>query len=202
MALTTKLKFLNFKNNHNESKLNDTLERAKTYLSIVENLERTKQFSREQENWLFRNSRLLQDEMNELKFRQMEVGMQDGYGRRLFNIKNLISVFPTSLKAGFPMDESIIYSALKNNLNGYIQKVEDLIKNPKKFKELSKERRKKVLRILKFDKIKLIELIFAGFFITSVVLLINTNTFIYGFILNIISVLAILILSFINWEEI
>lgn len=188
--------------NHKESKLNDTLERANTYLSIVENLEKTGQFSKEEENWLFQNCRLLDEEMNESNFRQMEVGMQDGYGRRLFNIKDLISIFPTYLKTGFPMDESFIYSALKNNLNGYIQKVEDLVKNPKKLKEFSKEKKKNVLRIIKFDKIKLIELIFVGLFITSVVLLINSNTFIYGFILNIISVVAILILSFINWEEI
>lgn len=201
MAITTKLKFLNFKNNNRESKLNDTLERAKTYLSIVESIERTRQITLEQENWLFQNCRVLDEEMTELKFPQLEPAMADAY-RTYFQMSHPIATFPTYLKGRFPMDERYIYSALKNNLNGFIQKVEDLIKNPKKFKELSKENRNKVFKILKFDKIKLIELIFAGLFITSVMLLINTNTFIFGFILNIISVLAILILSFINWEEI
>lgn len=184
-----------------ESKLKNSLERAKTYLSIVESIERTGQFSREQENWLFRNSRLLQDEIKELKFKQIEVGMANGYGRKLFMIKNLISVFPTYLKVGFPMDERVVYSALKNNLNGYIQKVEDLLRNPQKLKSISKEKEKKILKIIGFNKIKAIELIFVAPFIASIILMVNENTFIYGFILNIISFIVILIISLIEWEE-
>ncbi|KKK44525.1 hypothetical protein LCGC14_0757170 [marine sediment metagenome] len=61
MALTTKLKFLNFKNNYKESKLKNSLERAKTYLSIIESIDKTEQFTREQENWLLKNCRLLQE---------------------------------------------------------------------------------------------------------------------------------------------
>jgi len=75
-------------------------------------------------------------------------------------MRHPIATFPNYLKARLPMDERFIFSVLKNNLNRYIQLVMDLIKNPKKFKELTKEKRKKVLRIIKFDKIKLIELFF------------------------------------------
>ena len=184
-----------------ELMLKNTLERAKTYLSIVESIDRTKQITREQENWLFQNCRLLDEEMTELNFRQLEPGMKDAY-RTIFRMKHLIATFPSFLETGLPMDERIVHSALKSNLNRYIQIVEDYIKYPKKLKKRAKEKRKKVHRIINFDKIKLIELIFVCLYITSVVLLINSNTFIYGFILNIISVVAILILSFINWEEI
>ncbi len=187
--------------NHMKPNLNNTLERAKAYLLIIENIERTRQFTKEEENWLFQNCRLLDEEMTELNFPQLEPAMSDAY-RTFFHMSHPIATFPNYLRARLPMDNRFIISALKNNLNGYIQKVDDLIKNPKKLKELTKEKRKKAFRIIKFDKIKLIELIFIGFFITSVILLINTNTFIYGFILNIISVVSILILSFINWEEI
>jgi len=200
MALTTKLKFLKFKISNKE--LKESLKRAKTYLSIVESIERTGQFTREQENWLLQNCRLLDEEMESLKFGQVEPALNNANGRTLFIMKHPIGTFPNYLKASLPLDESFIYSALKSNLNRYIQLVEDYIKYPKKLKKISKEKRKKTYRIIKFDKIKLIELIFAGLFITSVVLLINTNTFIYGFILNIISFITILILSFINWEEI
>ena len=185
-----------------ELKLKNTLERAKTYLSIVEGIERTRQFSREEENWLLKNCRLLQEEMDSLKFAQVEPALNDAYGRTLFIMNHPIGTFPNYLRAKLPLDERFIYSALKSNLNRYIQIVEDYIKYPKKLKKISKEKRKKAYRIINFDKIKLIGLIFVGLFITSVVLLINSNTFIYGFILNIISFVAILILSFINWEEI
>ncbi|KKK44524.1 hypothetical protein LCGC14_0757180 [marine sediment metagenome] len=140
--------------------------------------------------------------MDSLKFGQVEPALNNANGRTLFIMKQPIGTFPNYLGADIPLDERFIYSALKSNLNRYIQLVEDYIKYPKKLKKISKEKRKKPYRIIKFDKIKLIELIFAGLFITSVVLLINTNTFIYGFILNLISVITILILSFINWEEI
>ena len=184
-----------------EIKLKNTLERAKTYLSIVESIDRKRQITGEQENWLFQNCRLLDEEMTELNFPQLEPGMSDAY-RTIFRMEHPIATFPSYLKTGFPMDERVIHSALKTNLNRYIQKVEDYIKYPKKLKKRAKEKRKKVHRIINFDKIKQIELIFMGLFITSVILLIDSNTFIYGFILNIISVVAILILSFINWEEI
>ena len=185
-----------------ELKLKNTLERAKTYLSIVESIERTERFTREQENWLLKNCRLLQEEMDSLKFRQVEPALNNANGRRLFIMKQPIGTFPNYLKASLPLDDSFIYSALKINLNRFIQIVEDYIEYPKKLKKKAKEKRKKTHRIINFDKIKLIELIFVCLYITSVVLLINSNTFIYGFILNIISVVAILILSFINWEEI
>lgn len=201
MGLTTKLKFTNFKNNNKKSELKESLKRAKEYLSIVESIERTGQFTREQENWLLQNCRLLDEEMNELNFQQLEPGMSDAY-RTFFHMRHPIATFPNYLKAKLPFDKRFLISTLRNNLNGYIKKVEDLTKNPKKMKELSNTKKRNPSKIIKFDKIKLIELIFAGLFITSVILLISSNTFIYGFILNIISVVVILILSFFNWEEI
>lgn len=185
-----------------ETDLRNSLIRAKKYLSIIENLERTEQFTIEQENWLFKNCRLLQDEMDGLKFKQLEPGMKNGFGRPLMRIRDIISTFPSFLKGGFPMDESYIFSAIKTNLNGYIQKIEELLKNTKKLKRVIKEKEKKISRIIEFDKIKAIELIFLGLYITSIILLINDTTFILGFIMNIISVLTILIISLINWEEI
>lgn len=184
-----------------ESKLKNTLERAKTYLLIVENLERTRQITGEQEKWLFQNCRLLDEEMNELNYPQLEPAMSDAY-RTYFQMEHPIATFPSYLKTRPPMDEKVIYSALKTNLNGYIQKVEDLIKNPKKLKSISKEKEKKILRIIGYNKIKGIELIFVAPFILSIILMVNENTFIYGFILNIISFIAILIISLIEWEEI
>jgi hypothetical protein len=182
------------------SKLKNSLERAKTYLSIVESIERTRQFTREEENWLFQNSRLLDEELKELNFRQLEPAMSDA-NRTFFRVEHPIATFPNYLKTGFPLDERFIYSALKNNLNGYIQKVEDLISNPKKLKSITKEKKTKILRIIGFNKIKAIELIFVALYITSIILLINKITFIYGFIMNIISVVTIVIVSLLNWEE-
>jgi len=182
-----------------ESKLKNSLERAKTYLSIVESIEKTHQFTKEEENWLFQNSRLLDEEMNELNFQQLEPAMSDAY-RTYFKMEHPIATFPNYLK-NFPMDERFILSALKNNLNGYIQKVEDLLRNPKKLRSISKEKKKKILRIIGFNKIKAIELIFVALYITSIILLINEITFIYGFIINIISVVTIVIISLLDWEE-
>ena len=182
-----------------KSKLKNTLERAKTYLSIVESIEGTKKFTGEQENWLFQNCRLLDEEMTELNFPQLEPGMANAY-KTYFRMEHPIATFPNYLK-NFPMDERFIFSALKNNLNGYIQKVEDLISNPKKLKSISKEKKTKILRIIGFNKIKAIELIFVALYITSLILLINEITFIYGFSMNIISVVTIVIISLINWEE-
>ncbi|KKL15200.1 hypothetical protein LCGC14_2508000, partial [marine sediment metagenome] len=51
----------------------------KTYLSIVESIEGTKKFTGEQENWLFQNCRLLDEEMTELNFPQLEPAMSDAY---------------------------------------------------------------------------------------------------------------------------
>lgn len=183
-----------------ESKLKNSLERAKKYLLIVENIERTGQFTREEENWLFQNCRLLDEEMTELNFPQLEPAMSDAH-RTFFRMEHPIATFPNYLKARLPMDERFIFSALKNNLNGYIQKVEDLLRNPKKLKSISKEKKKKIFRIIGFNKIKAIELIFVAPFIASIILMINKNTFIYGFILNIISFFVILIISLIKWEE-
>lgn len=183
-----------------ESKLKNSLERAKTYLSIIENIEKTRQYTEEQENWLFRNSRLLQDEMDDLKFKQLEPGMQDGFGRQLLRIRDIISTFPNYLKGSFPMDAKMIYSALKSNLSGYIQKIEELLKSSKDLESITKK--KKLSRIIEFDKIKAIEIIFVGLYILSIILLINENTFVFGFIVNIISVVTILIISLINWKEI
>lgn len=137
--------------------------------------------------------------MKEINFQQLEPGISD-VDKTYFHMRDPIATFPIYLRGRFPMDEKFIYSTLKNNLNGYIQKIEDLINNPKKLKELINQKKKIPLRVIKFDKVKLIEFFFAGFFITSIILLTNLNTFIYGFILNIISVVVILILSFINLE--
>lgn len=183
-----------------ESKLKNSLERAKTYLSIVESIEKTGQITGEQENWLFQNCRLLDEEMTELNFPQLEPAMSDAY-RTYFQMEHPIATFPSYLKTRLPMDERVIYSALKTNLNGYIQKVEDLLRNPKKLKSISKEKKTKILRIIGFNKIKAIELIFVALYITSIILLINEITFIYGFIINIISVVTIVIISLLNWEE-
>lgn len=139
--------------------------------------------------------------MNELNFPQLEPAMADAY-RIFFRMEHPIATFPNYLKTRVPMDKRFIYSAMKNNLNGYIQKVEDLISNPKKLKSITKEKKTKILRIIGFNKIKAIELIFVAPFITSIILMINENTFIYGFILNIFSFFVILIINLINWEEI
>ena len=52
MAVITKNKLFNFMKNHMKPNLNNTLERAKAYLLIIENIERTRQFTKEEENWL------------------------------------------------------------------------------------------------------------------------------------------------------
>ncbi len=102
--------------------------------------------------------------MDDLKFQQLEPGMQDGYGRTLIRIEKIIGTFPSYLKGRLPMDERFIFSALKSNLNGFISKIEELLKDPKKLKNLPKEKKKKILRIIEFNKIKAIELIFVALY--------------------------------------
>ncbi len=59
MTEITKSKILRLRNNTKETKLKESLGRAKIYLSVVESIERTRQITKDQENWLFENCRLL-----------------------------------------------------------------------------------------------------------------------------------------------
>jgi hypothetical protein len=184
-----------------EEKLRHSLSRAKKYLSIVSSFEKTGRFSEEYYEWLSRNSRILEEEMIGLEYGIMEPGMQDGYGKRLYQMRGPISVFPSYLKTGFPIDKELIFPTLKLNLNVYIQKVEEILSNKSALKKVTKKEKFVEKRIAKFDKVKLIELIVVVFYGTSLFLLFDKDLFIYGFVLNIISVIAILFFSFIKWEE-
>lgn len=185
-----------------EQDLRKSLERAEKYLSIVENLERTGKYTEVEYNWLSKNCRLLDEEMNELNFSQLETGMVDGYGKPLMRIRKVIVKFPNFLKVGFPMEERYIFSVIKGNLNGYIQKINELIENPQKLKDIFKDKKEREYKIVEFDKGKIIEILVLGFYVTSLFLILNNDLFIFGFILNLISVIAILIVSFIKWGKV
>ena len=175
-----------------ESILKDSLEIAKEYLHIVEEIEIRGNYTKQEEDWLIRNCIKLQDDMEAIGFKQIKPGLKNGFGQTLYKIEKIVGVFPMFLRVPFPLDEHFIFSTLKANLHGYIRKVEELLKKPKKLKK------KKIGRIIEFDKIKAIELIFIGVYITSIIFLIIENSFIFGFILNLISVIAILIISLIK----
>ena len=53
--------------------LNKSLERAKKYLSIINNIEKTRSFTEVNYDWLTKNSRILEVEMRKLGYGYIEV---------------------------------------------------------------------------------------------------------------------------------
>jgi len=133
--------------------LNKRLERAKKYFSIIINFTKTRRFAETEYDWLTKNSKILEDEMRELGYGYIEVGMSDFYGKG-FKMKNLIALFPSMIKIRSPVDIQVIISGIQTDLNGYIQKVEEMLKDKTPIKKLSKRKRFKLKGIEEFNIVK------------------------------------------------
>ena len=184
-----------------KEKLRNSLRRAEKYLSILNSREASGKIISSDYRWLLENCIILQEDMEIVEFKQLEVGMMQGTGRMLYSMKNLISVYPNYLTVGFPLDEKLVISAMKSNLFGYIKKIKDILENPQEIKNLNQLEKKYRWEMMKFDKKKIIEIVFVGFFSLSLLLLLEDSTFIYGFIINLISGLLLFILNFIDLVE-
>ena len=126
--------------------------------------------------------------------------------RRPYNLGTIqdfqyLANFPTLFKNPTTRKEGLSWvSGIKSFLATYIQIIDDLLINDNNLKNFGKSNKtdKNQLKKLKMDKAKIIEIIFLGIYVSSLILLIEPKTLIYGLIMNIITVGIILVISFIS----
>lgn len=191
---------------------------AKKYLEIIREIEsknppkglfelpafidRRQQISINKSDFEFieENSLLLQKQLNQFN---LGVGSyREPFGMGVHRYFEFLSNFPTMYRDPVRRDEAIIcISIIITSLSTYIQIIEDLLNNKEKLKEylknLGKTQKTSSKKKARLDKTKMIEIIFLGLYVVSLGHLMIPDYFIYGFIENLISVIAIIIISFI-----
>lgn len=155
--------------------------------------------------WLSSNAVILQKEVKEIS-PQLEWYMSNGHGRSLAKLEsNIIATFPQYIQSGFPHwvmnigQEKAILTAIEQNLRTYIQISGEFVQNKTKLKKMIKHNNRH-WKIVEFNKTKVMEILFGIGWVASLPLLLNKDLFIYGFIMNIVSGILMLILSFIKLE--
>ena len=193
-----------FKSQSNEIKdLSDCLKRAERFLSYVISIRdyfRTKNESELDYEWMQDNCMIIQEHMNKILPKQLGVAYSNGFGRKISRTQyNTVATFLANLQQPIPKDLKIAtVNATEQNLRNYIQKMKEILKNPKKFKEMKEEKRQ--WYVVEFDKTKVTEILFGIGWVASLPLLLNKDLFIFGFIMNLVSGIIMLILSFIKVE--
>ena len=159
--------------------------------------------SQEEFEFIEANSYIIQEHCN--KF-----GLGYGSYRRPFGLGDypyyeFILNFPILYKSSVTRDEAIaLISIIKSSLSTFIQKVEELLNDEKKLKKfikISNEQKVNWGLRMKLNKAKIIEMIFLGLYIYSLSILVKPETFVIGIGVNIISVIFIIIISFIGEEK-
>lgn len=192
------------KSQSNEIKdLSNYLKRAEKFLSYVISIREyftTKNESKLDYEWMQNNCMLIQEHMNKIMPKQLGVGYSNGSGREISPTRyNLVATFLANLKQRLPEElKMTTINATEQNIISYIQKMKEMLEDPKKLKEMKKNKR--YWNIVEFDKTKVMEIIFFIGWVTSLPLLLDKDLFIYGFIMNLISGILMLILSFIKVE--
>ncbi len=155
--------------------------------------------------WLSSNAVILQKEVKKIS-PQLEWYMLNGYGRALAKLENnIIATFPQYIQSGFPpwvmniSQEKAILNVIEQNLRTHIQISGEFVQNKAKLKKIIKHN-KRHWKIVEYDKTRVIEIIFGIGWVVSLPLLFNKDLFIYGFIMNLVSGILMLILSFIKVE--
>ena len=193
-----------FKSQSNEIKdLSDCLKRAERFLSYVISIRdyfRTKNESELDYEWMQDNCMIIQEHMNKILPKQLGVAYSNGFGSKISRTQyNTVATFLANLQQPIPKDLKIAtVNATEQNLRNYIQKMKEILKNPKKFKEMKEEKRQ--WYVVEFDKTKVTEILFGIGWVASLPLLLNKDLFIFGFIMNLVSGIIMLILSFIKVE--
>ena len=200
-----KFKNIISKKNVKIEKLKNNLENTKLmasqYLEIVNRLKKNKQISTEDYNYIKSNSGILQ-----LKLMKLKPQLGVIHYRRPFNLDvipnyEVIGNFPILMSNRGTLDEAFsIIPAIESALSTYVIMVEDVLKNNEKLKLLlnrDKESKSK-WKIIKEDKKSLFSIFLIPVYIASLLLLFPPVSFIYGIILNVVSVFLILLVSFLS----
>ena len=192
------------KSQSNEIKdLSNYLKRAEKFLSYVISIREYSTTKNEPEfdyEWMQNNCMLIQEHMNKIMPKQLGVGYSNGLGREISPTRyDLVATFLANLKQRLPNELKMsTISATEQNLRSYIQKMKEMLRDPKKLKEMKKNKR--YWNIVEFDKTKVMIIIFGIGWGASLPFLFDKYLFIYGFIMNLVSGILMLILSFIKVE--
>ncbi len=95
--------------------------------------------------------------------------------------------------------EKAIFNAIEQNLRTHIQISGEFVQNKTKLKKIIKHNNRH-WKIVEFNKTKVMEILFGIGWVASLPLLLNKDLFIYGFIMNMVSGILMLILNFIKLE--
>jgi len=190
------VKIEELKNNLENTKL-----MAKQYLEIVNRLKKNRQISNEDSNYISSNSGILQLKLMKLKPQLGVIHYKRPFGLGEIPNYEVIGNFPILMSNRGTLDEAFsIIPAIEGALSTYVIMVEDVLKNTEKLKLLlnrDKESKSK-WKIIKEDKKSLFSIFLIPVYIASLLLLFPPVSFIYGIILNVVSVFLILLVSFLS----
>jgi len=177
---------------------------AREYLEIVNRLKKTKQISDEDYSYISLNSGILQLKIMKLKPQLGVIHYKRPFNSGVIPNYEVIGNFPILLSNRGTLDEAFsIIPAIEGALSTYIIMVADILKDTKKLELLlnrSKENKTK-WKIIKEDKKSLFSAFLIPVYIASLPLLFYPVTFIYGIILNVVSVFLILLVSFLSKSD-
>ena len=184
------------KNNLEKTKL-----MAKQYLEIVNRLKKNRQISNEDSNYITSNSGILQLKLMKLNPQLGVIHYKRPFGQGVIPNYEVIGNFPILMSNRGTLDEAFsIIPAIEGALSTYVIMVEDVLKDTEKLKLLlnrDKESKSK-WKIIKEDKKSLFSIFLIPVYIASLLLLFPPVSFIYGIILNVVSVFLILLVSFLS----
>ena len=172
---------------------------AEEYLEIIKKIDK-KQINANDFEFLEMNSGILQIELNSFGLGQGR--FKRPYGLGTYDDFQFIANFPVLFKN--QLDEALtLLSGIKSIISTYIHINEDLVNDNQKLKEFIKKNNRSSNQTRKsiFNKAKIIEIIFLGIYVLSLPLLVEPNTFIIGFIMNLIAAITIFIFSMIKEKD-
>jgi len=193
------VKIEELKNNLEKTKL-----MARQYLEIVKKLKKNRQISNEDYNYIASKSGILQLKVMKLKPQLVVIHYTRPFNLGVIPDYEIITNFPILLSDRRMFDEAFsIIPAIEGALSTYIIMVDNVTKDTEKLKFLLNRGKKGKLtwQILKEDKKTLYSVFLIPVYIASLLLLFYPITFIYGIILNIVSVFLIILLSFISKSD-
>lgn len=203
-----KFKNIFSKKNVKIEELKNNLEKTKLmtrqYLEIVNRLKKNRQISNEDSNYISSNSGILQLKLMKLKPQLGVIQYQRPFNLGIISNYEVISNFPILLSDRRTVDEAFsIIPAIESALSTYIIMVDDAMKNTETLKLLLNRHKKSKSKwkIIKEDKKSLFSIFLIPVYIASLLLLFAPVSFIYGIILNIVSVFLILLVSFLSKSD-
>jgi len=184
-----------------KNQLKQTQSMTKQYLEIIKNFKKNHNMTQEELDFIVSKSGIIQLKIMKLKPELVKITYERPFNLGTYPDYELLSNFPILLRDHRLRDEAhAIIPAIESGLSTYLNMVDEIINTPKMLKNLLKRKKetKKLLQILKEDKKLLFEILFIPIYIVSLTLLLNTQTFIFGLIFNIISVGFIITLTLLS----